>query len=177
MSEFPSFLPFGLRMIRLDVFLSCRDEAFFVDGFSLATMSIACLLTCCPFGIFPKIQAIDRVYTKRPHTVYVVALMIVDFNITGPKVLGSGAYAACFVSGWVRMRCPSRWAGGCAWHGLPASALSARACMWVMRGTIFLSALPLMTFVMASSISLMIAVGPCVFSCGTRVKRTLLLAC
>ena len=88
---------------------------------------------------------------------------------------------------------------------LHASALSARACMWVMRererekrelnsvhaanradgmqwivhvrGTMFLSALLLMTFVAASSISLMIAVGPCVFSCGTRVKRTLLPAC
>ena len=33
--------------------------------------------------------------------------------------------------------CPLRWAGGCARHGLPASALSAQACMWVMRGTIY----------------------------------------
>ena len=41
----------------------------------------------------------------------------------------------------------------------------------------FLSALLLMTFVVASSISFMIAMGPCVFSCGTRVRRTLLPAC
>ena len=41
---------------------------------------------------------------------------------------------------------PLRWAGGCAWHGLPVSAVSAQACMWVMRGTMFLSALLLATF-------------------------------
>ena len=34
-----------------------------------------------------------------------------------------------------------------------------------------------MIFVVASSIFLLIAMGPCVFSCGTRVKRTLLPAC
>ena len=61
--------------------------------------------------------------------------------------------------------------------GLPASALSAQACMWAMRGTMFLSALLLMTFVVASSFFLMIVMGPCVFSCGTRARRTLLPAC
>ena len=40
----------------------------------------------------------------------------------------------------------------------------------------FLSALLFMTFVSASSIFLMIVMGPCVFSCGTHVRRTLLLA-
>ena len=34
-------------------------------------------------------------------------------------------------------------------HGLPAVALFAQACMWVMRGTLFLSALLFMTFVSA----------------------------
>ena len=41
---------------------------------------------------------------------------------------------------------------------------------------VFLSALLLMTVVVASSNFLMI-MGPCVFSWGTRVSRTLLLAC
>ena len=85
--------------------------------------------------------------------------------------------ATCFFIGLVLTHCPLRWAGGCAWHGLPASALSAQACMWAMRGTIFLSALLMLIFLVASSIFLMIVMGPCVFSCGTRARRTLLHAC
>ena len=40
-----------------------------------------------------------------------------------------------------------------------------------------LSALLSMTFVVAFSIFLMTAMGPCVCSCGTRARRTLLPAC
>ena len=37
----------------------------------------------------------------------------------------TGACAPCSVFGLVLTLCPLRWAGGCAWHGLTASALSA----------------------------------------------------
>ena len=82
-----------------------------------------------------------------------------------------------YIFGLVLTRCPVRWAGGCAWHRLPASALSAQACMWAILCTMFLSALLLMTFVSASSIFLMIVMEPCLFSCGTHARRALLLAC
>ena len=41
------------------------------------------------------------------------------------------ACATCFVFGLVFTLCPWRWAGGCAWHGLRTSDLSAQACLWV----------------------------------------------
>ena len=53
------------------------------------------------------------------------------------------------------------------WHGLRVSALSAQACMWVTTGAMFLIALLLMTFVVASSIFLTKVMGPCVFSRST----------
>ena len=81
------------------------------------------------------------------------------------------ACAACFVFDLVLTLRPLRWAGGCAWQGLPASALSAQPCMWAMRGTMFLSPLLLMTFVVASSIFSRTVMGPCVFSCGTHARE------
>ena len=44
--------------------------------------------------------------------------------------------------------CSMEWTGGCAWHRLPASALSAQGCMWA--AICLLRALLAMTFMVSS---------------------------
>ena len=83
----------------------------------------------------------------------------------------------CFVFGLVLTRCPLRWAGGLR---IAQGARVRPVCPGMHVGDerhYVLSALLLMTFVSASSIFSMVVMGPCIFSCGTHVRRTLLFAC